>query len=91
MKINLDTSIAKKAKAELIQKGKVLDSVETDSPLTSIDKLLKKNNLELEDIEEFDFNPGPGSFTGIRVGAAVVNTLNFALGHRKQVRELKYE
>ena len=91
MKINLDTSIAKKARAELIQKGKVLDSVETDSTLTSIDKLLKKNDLKLEDIEEFDFNPGPGSFNGIRIGEEVAQTLNWALGRKIKPKELKYE
>lgn len=91
MKINLDTSVAKKAEAQLIQKGKILDSVETDSPLTSIDKLLKKNNLKLEDIEEFDFNPGPGSFTGIRVGSAVAQTLNWALGRKVRPKEIKYK
>ena len=91
MKIKLDTTLAKKAKASLIQKGKTLDLVETDSPLTSIDKLLKKNGLKLEDIEEFDFNPGPGSFTGIRVGSAVTQTLNWALGRKIKPKKLKYE
>ena len=42
MKVKLDTTVAKKAKAELIQKGKTLDLVETDSPLTSIWALGKK-------------------------------------------------
>jgi hypothetical protein len=32
-----------------------------------------------------------GSFTGLRVGAAVVNTLNFALGRKVKLKELKYE
>ncbi len=91
MKLHLDTSIGKKAKASLIENGKVTDSITTNSPLVSIDKLLKKHKLKLEDIKDIDYNQGPGSFTGLRVGAAVVNTLNFALGRKVKPKELKYE
>jgi tRNA threonylcarbamoyladenosine biosynthesis protein TsaB len=91
VELHLDTSTGKKAKASLIENGKVFDSITTESPLKSIDKLLKKHKLKLEDIEEIDYNQGPGSFTGLRVGAAVVNTLNFALGRKVKLKELKYE
>ena len=47
--------------------------------LPTITKLLKKNNLEFKDLEAVELNPGPGSFTGIRVGASVANALAYSL------------
>lgn len=38
------------------------------------DKLLE-NHADWSDITEIQFFAGPGSFTGLRIGAAVVNTL----------------
>ena len=90
MKLYLDTSEAKKAKVDLIQGEKVLDSVISDSPLKSIDKIIKKNKLKLSDIEEFNYHPGPGSFTGLRVGAAVINTLNWTLDRKTKSKDIKY-
>ncbi|MBR1802046.1 tRNA (adenosine(37)-N6)-threonylcarbamoyltransferase complex dimerization subunit type 1 TsaB [Candidatus Saccharibacteria bacterium] len=36
---------------------------------------LAENGAELADISEITFFSGPGSFTGLRIGAAVVNAL----------------
>lgn len=36
---------------------------------------LEENNKTWQDIEEITFMSGPGSFTGLRIGAAIVNTL----------------
>lgn len=36
---------------------------------------LAKNNASWQDITEITLMTGPGSFTGLRIGAAVVNTL----------------
>lgn len=36
---------------------------------------LAENNKTFKDITEITFMSGPGSFTGLRIGAAVVNTL----------------
>jgi tRNA threonylcarbamoyladenosine biosynthesis protein TsaB len=38
------------------------------------DKLVE-NNADWQDISEITFFAGPGSFTGLRIGATVVNTL----------------
>ena len=43
--------------------------------LLLLDALLKKNNLALSDIAEIFVCKGPGSYTGLRVGVAVANTL----------------
>ena len=91
MKLYLDTSVAKIAKVNLIEGEKVVDSVNSDSPLKSIDKILKKNKIKLADIEAFDYHPGPGSFTGLRVGAAVINTLNWAKDKKTKSKDIKYQ
>ena len=36
---------------------------------------LKENGKEWKDISEICYFSGPGSFTGLRIGAAIVNTL----------------
>lgn len=36
---------------------------------------LQENHKSWQDISEITFMSGPGSFTGLRIGAAVVNTL----------------
>lgn len=67
--------------------------------LTCVDKLLKKNGKNIEDITEIEVNTGPGSFTGLRVGVSVANTLGWVLGvavNGKDIRagesvEIKYD
>ena len=56
-----------------------LDKQKAQVVLPLIDKILKEKNIKLKDISEIQINPGPGSFTGIRVGLAVANTLAFLL------------
>jgi len=52
---------------------------ETQLALPMIIDLLKNHNLEINDLDEINVNPGPGSFTGIRVGLSFANTLGFLL------------
>ena len=40
---------------------------------------LAENGCEFKDISEIRFFSGPGSFTGLRIGAAVVNALSAEL------------
>ncbi len=56
------------------------DSPREQNILVIINEVLKKNKLSLKDISTIEVNPGPGSFTGTRVGVAIANTLAFALG-----------
>ncbi len=48
--------------------------------LPFIEEVLKKKNKTIKDITEIEVNTGPGSFTGLRVGVAVANTLGWVLG-----------
>lgn len=48
--------------------------------LTLINQILKKSKKSFKDIGEIKVNPGPGSFTGIRVGVSVANALAWSLG-----------
>ena len=48
--------------------------------LPIIEALLEKHNLTLQDLDSIEVNPGPGSFTGVRVGVSVANALSYALG-----------
>ena len=43
--------------------------------LAFIKDKLEENNKTWQDIAEITFMSGPGSFTGLRIGATVVNTL----------------
>ena len=91
MKLFINTTVAKKAVVSLIDKnGTVVAQEEAEEPLIAVDKLLRKTKRKLEDIEDISSNPGPGSFTGLRVGAAVAQTLNFALGKKVKPVNIKY-
>lgn len=67
--------------------------------LPEIDKLLKKKKKTVSDISEIEVNTGPGSFTGLRVGVSVANTLGWVLGipvngkdlRKGEVVEIRYE
>jgi tRNA threonylcarbamoyladenosine biosynthesis protein TsaB len=47
--------------------------------LILIDKLLKQQKLDINQITNIEVYLGPGSFTGLRVGVSVANTFGFAL------------
>lgn len=51
----------------------------SDTILTNIDRLLKNNNHALNDVTALIVFEGPGSFTGLRIGISVANTLSYAL------------
>lgn len=44
-----------------------------------IHEKLQENGKDWQDIEEITFMVGPGSFTGLRIGATVVNTISSQL------------
>lgn len=81
MKLYIDTSDREKIVVGIDEKRVEVNSKKGSSQmlLTSIDKLLSQNKKNINDISEIIVATGPGSFTGLRVGVAVANTLGFAL------------
>jgi tRNA threonylcarbamoyl adenosine modification protein YeaZ len=82
MQLYLDTT---KPMQVIVRLGESVLEKNYDKPqeqniLSAIDEALKNNNLSLKDLEAIEVNPGPGSFTGTRVGVAIANSLAFALG-----------
>ncbi len=47
--------------------------------LCEIDKFLEKNQIKLSNITKIAVYQGPGSFTSLRVGIAIANTLGWSL------------
>mgnify|MGYP001564908448 CR=1 FL=1 len=85
MIITIDTSDRTKSIVTL-EFDRKLEKLEVDTPLGSgtavlsgIESLLAKNSLNLNDISRIRVATGPGSYTGLRVGASIANTLSWIL------------
>ena len=86
--ILIDTTDRYKKSVSLVKCNGKEDSVVQESAgdidiVSEIKKILKDNKVSIKEVLEFRSNPGPGSFTGIKIGLTISNTLNWALGRRK--------
>lgn len=63
---------------EIIKKQE-LDTKKAQVVLPMLEELLKGQHVSLHDLHAIEVNSGPGSFTGIRVGLSIANTLGFLL------------
>ena len=83
--IHIDTSNNKEIIVGLKIDGKedlrkkVPDHRKAQVVLPLIEEMLSEHSLELGDVTGIEVNPGPGSFTGLRVGITIANTLGFLL------------
>lgn len=83
--LHIDTSESTHARVGLTIDGKHLEKIEetgrqkSQAVLPLIESLLKEYVLTPGDITEIQVSLGPGSYTGIRVGVAVANTLGLFL------------
>ncbi len=68
-----------------------LDTRKAQVVLPLLEELLKEHAMKVEDLTAIEVNPGPGSFTGIRVGLSIANMLGNLLGipvNGKKIGEL---
>jgi tRNA threonylcarbamoyladenosine biosynthesis protein TsaB len=97
MKLLIDTSDSQKTIVGLGEKilEKKSGSDKSQQVLILINKILKDNQRSLKDITEIEVNLGPGSFTGLKIGITVANTLSFVLdipvNGKRQLVLPKYE
>jgi tRNA threonylcarbamoyladenosine biosynthesis protein TsaB len=81
----IDTSAINTAKIALVIDGTRFEKISESRVLKSqmvlpmIESALIEHNLKLSDITEIEVATGPGSFTGLRVGATVANALGYLL------------
>lgn len=80
-------STAKEASAALYRDGKTLGEIDLNSGYThseallpAVEFLLRSAKLSPDDVDVFACAAGPGSFTGVRIGAATTKGLAFGKG-----------
>ena len=54
---------------------RIVDAWKAQIVLPMIYEILEKNKITMKDINSIRVNLGPGSFTGLRVGVTIANTL----------------
>ena len=80
MELYLDSTDRYKKTIKLLADGKLVAEVTvTGDLLAEIENLLKRENVLLSEIKEVKVNPGPGSFTSLRLGCSLANAINYAL------------
>jgi tRNA threonylcarbamoyladenosine biosynthesis protein TsaB len=85
MILYINTSIREFLEFALVDKGKIfllkrkVGIRQSEKALSLLDDFLKKNKYKLQDIKKIVVNRGPGSFTSVRLGIVLANTLSFGL------------
>ncbi len=81
MKLFLDTTNSRQVVLQLDGEEFIVQyaTPQEQNVLMFINETLKKKEKSFDDISQIEVNPGPGSFTGSRVGVAIANALAFAL------------
>ncbi len=93
-KLYIDTRNNKKVIALLEKDGKKFDATSTsenrhpESILLLIEKVCNDGGISIHDIDEIYVEEGPGSYTGLKVGASVANALGFSLDKKINGKKL---
>jgi tRNA A37 threonylcarbamoyladenosine modification protein TsaB len=89
-KIWIDASERFNKIVRLTQDDKVVAEKSGDIDIvSSVKDILKSKNIDPRDVEIYEPQLGPGSFTGLKIGVTAANVLNWALKKRKS-NELYY-
>ncbi len=83
--LSVDTS-SKNCSVSLSKDGILISVIEENNESFShannlhffCEKIIKKTNLNLSDVDAYAFSEGPGSYTGLRIGAAAVKGFAFS-------------
>ena len=59
-------------------KNEVIDSSHTKILAVNVESIIKDNNIDLCDLDYFILSIGPGSYSGLRVGASFIKGLAYA-------------
>lgn len=88
-KLYLDTADRDKRIVKLLKGSKIVSEIAGDEDeFVLINKILKSNKITIKEISEIGVNPGPGSFTGLKVGVSIANAFNYAKGNMKSWKDL---
>jgi tRNA A37 threonylcarbamoyladenosine modification protein TsaB len=80
LKIVIDATQRNNKVITLFNDGKVLAQKSGDIDMvTNLKNLVSEQGLELSSIDNFDFTDGEGSFTGIKMAAAIANILEWSV------------
>lgn len=84
MILNIETS-QNYCSVALSNKEKTMDFIMSQQPNNHsqeigvfVDKILKKNQIEVSDLEAIAVSSGPGSYTGLRIGVSMAKGLAYA-------------
>ena len=86
MKLRIDTGDIVATKVTLYKGNMVVGEVVKEREkrsqvvLEAILEMLVSQKMQIVDIDELEVHLGPRSYTGLRVGVSVANTLQFLLG-----------
>jgi tRNA threonylcarbamoyladenosine biosynthesis protein TsaB len=64
----------------IVAEHKIAPMQQAQLILSMLNKLLKENNVELNQLDAICFGRGPGSFTGVRIAASIAQGLGYAAG-----------
>lgn len=85
MILHINTKDQKVTTVSLKKAGKVTKTLSEENKYGSqallplIEKVLKDDKLDINELTGIEVEAGPGSFTGLRVGVSVANALGFSL------------